>query len=347
LSPETRHTKMTRFLCQELLYEYATGQLDDSRRRDMDEYLATCHDSRRELENLKKGMAYCASVTEITVSPSLHQALLGFEPLWKKRLRGWTLWSSQRGWRLLPYAFIFLALGLGLAVTQPWRDHRRPELILAEHKASEQKSNEGALPTALAKAGEIKAPEEAKPAQPLAAAPSVMAPAEAPTVPVVAAPIAVTPVPAVAAASTPPPEPARPAAAASAAARAKAEEANADDRASDEHLPGSGKGELLRGEIAVGDFGAASPAIRDKIISLGGKAAGSVELGWLRRPNESYFHFSLPESNYEDLESFLKTFGPVRIKKERHPRVMPEGQIRIILTVKDGGESNEGEAEAP
>ncbi len=95
------------------------------------------------------------------------------------------------------------------------------------------------------------------------------------------------------------------------------------------------QGALWRANISVVNFSATWPLIRDKIVELGGHVAGSVELGWLRRPNQSYFHFSLPESNQEALREFLSTFGPVRFSKQIHPRVMPEGKIRIILTVKD------------
>lgn len=74
--------------------------------------------------------------------------------------------------------------------------------------------------------------------------------------------------------------------------------------------------------------------------------AGGKELGWLRRKDEAYFHFSLPESNRAELELFLNTFGTVQFSDEHHPRVMPKGQIRIILTVKDGS-TDEGPSETP
>ncbi len=102
----------------------------------------------------------------------------------------------------------------------------------------------------------------------------------------------------------------------------------------------------MRGEIRVEDFANTWPMIREKIVALGGKVAGNVEMGWLRRPDQSYFHFTLPESNYAELELFLGTFGQVQFVKEKHPRVMPEGQIRIILTVKDNI-SNEGTPKTP
>src|SRR3954452_21940491 len=98
----------------------------------MEEYLPTCRDSQRELENLKKGMAYAKDVASIEVSPSLGEGLLAFEPAWKKRLQALMLWSSQRGWRALPYTFLAFAVGLGLFLTKPWHKEPRQEVVLAE-----------------------------------------------------------------------------------------------------------------------------------------------------------------------------------------------------------------------
>lgn len=410
MSPESepKHKKMTRFLCQELLYEYAAGMLDKNRTRDMEEFLPTCFESQRELENLKKGMAYAKAVNSIEVSPSLTAGLEGFEPAWKKRLQSWSLWSFQRGWRMLPYTFLVVATGMGIYVTKPWKKDLRRDLILAQQERKEVTDPEGQLASPqVAKATELAAqptepspvvhnsvmPVETKSEGEIPPPPPTTAAVEKPVPPVPAAP-AQPPVPISAIPVTAPavhftyttpvntfvllppavpnflkapskigvvaPLPETAAVAANAEpvldlsnefslkepGKRKAEEAQDNDMKKDLG-PGSGKGSILRGSIEVDAFDSAWPAIRDKIITLGGKAAGNVELGWLRRPDESYFHFTLPESNQSELETFLKTFGPVRISKERHPRVMPEGQIRIILTVKDGGPHESDEAEAP
>ena len=60
------------------------------------------------------------------------------------------------------------------------------------------------------------------------------------------------------------------------------------------------------------------------------------EWSWvgISKENESYFHFTLPESNRDELIKYIKTFGPVRMLKEKHPVVMPQGKIRIILILR-------------
>lgn len=76
------------------------------------------------------------------------------------------------------------------------------------------------------------------------------------------------------------------------------------------------------------------PNIVQTIKELGGIKAGQVELGW-RKPKGSYFHFSLPESNYERLMKILRNFGPVQIYKDPHSRLMPKGKVRFILWIED------------
>ncbi|NJL25207.1 MAG: hypothetical protein HC902_08530 [Calothrix sp. SM1_5_4] len=112
LNSGDKNKKLTRFLCQELLYEYISGTLESARAKDVEAYLADCWESQRELEKLTRGLDYAREVSAIQVSADLRQALLHFEPTWKKRLRDFSLWSSQRGWKTLPYVFILAAIGL-------------------------------------------------------------------------------------------------------------------------------------------------------------------------------------------------------------------------------------------
>ncbi|NJL23812.1 MAG: hypothetical protein HC902_00590 [Calothrix sp. SM1_5_4] len=103
---------------------------------------------------------------------------------------------------------------------------------------------------------------------------------------------------------------------------AKEREAKADSRTKPEVAASpaaTARGFLMRGDLDVSDFDNTWPLIRDKIIALGGKAAGNVELGWLRREDQSYFHFSLPESNYSELELFLGPLVPSGLRVNATP----------------------------
>ncbi|HEY1079346.1 MAG TPA: hypothetical protein VGE46_04585, partial [Bdellovibrio sp.] len=98
-------------------------------------------------------------------------------------------------------------------------------------------------------------------------------------------------------------------------------------------VAGVGGGFLYRGDIAVTNIAVIGPKITDKIAELGGRKAGSVELGWQKTPTSMYYHFTIPEAKYQDLLNFLGTYGKPKIAKEKHPRVMPDGIVRLIITL--------------
>lgn len=92
------------------------------------------------------------------------------------------------------------------------------------------------------------------------------------------------------------------------------------------------KGFVYRAFMTLSNLEAVGDQIASDIKELGGTKAGEVELGW-RRGTGRYYHFSLPEANEETILEKLRAFGPVRISKDPHPRVMPQGQVRFILWI--------------
>ncbi len=285
---------MTKFLCQELLYEYLSGSLDERRCADIENYLSTCRESQRELDRLKRGIEYGHKALQVRVSQPLHEALMNFEPQWRKTLRQWNLMSSQRGWRLLPYVFVSATLVTGLFALKPWNRLPSNEAVLAEQAGMATSMEPRELPAD--------------------------APVEVEAIPGLIPQI-------------------QPSQSVSAPTSEEAEE-----RVNEAPLANTGL--LNKARMEVTGFADAWPAIKDKIAALGGKAASSVELGTLKTPSEAVFHFSLPESNLNELNTFLGSFGPVRFTTEKASRVMPEGKIRIMLMVKDAApESISSDAE--
>ncbi len=47
----------------------------------------------------------------------------------------------------------------------------------------------------------------------------------------------------------------------------------------------------------------------------------------------AYFHFTMPENNYQQMTDAFKEYGQLKIAKEKHERIMPEGIVRVIITV--------------
>lgn len=94
------------------------------------------------------------------------------------------------------------------------------------------------------------------------------------------------------------------------------------------------QGELYRGVIEVTNVAAVSPKIVDRLAELGARKAGQVELGW-RKGTGSYFHMTVPKDRYQELVQVFSQYGELKIHKEKHERVMPEGIIRLIIDVKE------------
>ncbi len=94
-------------------------------------------------------------------------------------------------------------------------------------------------------------------------------------------------------------------------------------------------GWIYRGQFLVTNAVAVSPKIKDRILELGGQKAGEVEIGWQKSPNLYYFHFTVPEAKLAELEALLKEFSTGKMIKEAHPRVMPDGIVRLLFTVEE------------
>lgn len=300
-----KHMKVTRFICHELLYELLTGRLDPEKRAEMEAFISSDKESQRELERLDRGMTYAEEMRKVRVSQDLHDALMDFEPHWKRVLWTWTMASTQRGWKVLPYFFIAGALILGLIVTKPWRASRSEVVLVEQPKKDVMMAPDGAAPA--------KSPEIATPTRPTPMGPALSAtevPAAVPTQFVDLTPKSAPSLTTTAASANEDPEP-EPA------------------------------GWVYRAQMEVGNFTDTWNAVRDQIDEMDGKPATDAELATLAKPDEAVFNFSLPESKKEDLTNYLKTFGPVRFHKVHDPRVMPDGEIRIILTIKDNGETKD------
>lgn len=99
----------------------------------------------------------------------------------------------------------------------------------------------------------------------------------------------------------------------------------------------AGQGFLFRGVIRITNIEATTPKLVEKISEMGGRKAGEVPLGW-KKGNSSYFHFTLPENKYEEFKQFMTTYGALKIQKEHHERVMPDGIIRLIISVEENSQ---------
>lgn len=91
---------------------------------------------------------------------------------------------------------------------------------------------------------------------------------------------------------------------------------------------------VYRGTIDVANLEEVTERVKSKILSLSGFKAGEVELGWMKSPDTTYFHFIIPSESTEDFSQFIKQFGDFKYRFEKHPRVLNNDQKRFIIEVR-------------
>ncbi len=95
------------------------------------------------------------------------------------------------------------------------------------------------------------------------------------------------------------------------------------------------KGFVYRGTLEIVNVEAGTAKLKEKIVELGGRKAGEVELGWRRNDGDYYFHFTIPESKLDTLQEYFKSLGTIKLSKDPHPRIMPDGIVRLIITTEE------------
>ena len=354
--------QLTSFLAQEMLFDYATGQLDAERKAAVDEFLEKDKDCQETLEAIRRGMEYSDKLAMTELSPEILAQLKDAEsPLSiSRKYSSWKEWPDSIRWSIT--AVVLSALMAAFVVVIPWEkmpafrqgganessveiaqipqsnsavDPQEPpqqdvasaanetsgdeeteiapdspEAIAAAKQAQKEAAEEAARQAKLAKSQEADvAVVNAAPEKPVPPAPPIV------IKPTTAAPTIVAGTGAVigqapGAEPEPPPAPTK-------------QDAKA-------------KGFVYRAFMNLSDLETIGPKITKDIQELGGEKAGEVELGW-QRGNGRYYHFALPEAQEEKLLQRLRAYGPVRISKDPHPRVMPTGQSRFILWVDSAG----------
>lgn len=335
--------KLTPFLAHEMLYDYVTDQLDAGRRQAIEAFLKDDRESQNLLEAIRRGIAYSQSLKGIELSAESFEELEQAESFvsLSRRLARWSQWPDSLRWSLI--ALLISVCTAGAVVLIPWKsipmlksgpsfdsgtveiarvDGRKlPDgqvaVAVNEDETDDQQTGpmEGSGDEEFAEesSGAVQPQTQVKPA--VVATPLPVVKLATPTVKPTAVPVVAVATPR----SQPTPPPATTTstdAAASAASKAS-------------------RGFVYRAFMTLADLENAAPKITQQLKELGAEKAGEVELGW-RRGSGRYYHFSMPESNEQRLLETLRGYGPVRISKDPHPRVMPQGQVRFILWVESG-----------
>ncbi len=314
---------MSAFIGQGLLFDFMMDSLDEERRKAVDEFVRNSPEAQADIQKIQNGLNYTARLREtqivaelldkVTVSSSYTQSVLD-----KIRFDQWSpaLKMGIEG--------TIVALGITtFAILIPWHKvmdlkFGSQEVILAEVDKA-QTAKVASETDATSKESEV-FPDDATTAASSTATTTLVTTTTVQVAVKTPEPEAAkTPVEAKAPSTTTLPAPAQTAAVEKNKAVAMA---NSDKKA----------GVLYRGTISVTNIKAVTPKLVEKLQELGGRKAGQVELGWYKA-DSSYFHFTMPESRYQELQDFFKEYGTLSIQQEAHERVMPEGIRRIIITV--------------
>lgn len=296
--------ELSPFFAREMIADFVFGRLDRERTQAVERYLSEHREMEEEIERLRRGMEYARALSGLKISPGILEKIEEPETyasvlLKKSRYEYWPVtvrWGIE--------AVVVLGTVLILLVAIPWDRALKfglspagREIVLAEvHRPIEER--ETAAPTPVI---EEKPSFDDEDTPSAAGAPASSAVAAAPAT----------------------------------RSQAPTQSEPTISVVGETKKPKASEGSLFRGTLAITNLPVTGPRIRDKIVELGGRKAGEVDLGWRKSPTSAYFHFTMPEAKYDELLVFLRDYGVPKIEKERHPRVMPDGIIRLIITVEE------------
>lgn len=302
--------KISAFIGQELIFDYMTGELDAERAQAVENYLRDNKGAQADIRKIQNGLDYCHKLGEIKVSETLINQISmpsSYGQVLLEKIR-FDQWSPSLK---LGIEASVVALGITLfALIIPW--HKLMDLRIGSGDVVLSELERDVPSTIVAESETTPKEDISFPDDGAVEPPKTTVTAVA-TTPTTTTTITTT---TVVAKNRPPAQPTQ--AAATVAAMTTDEKR---------------QGELYRGDIDVTNVRAITPKLVERIQELGGRKAGQVDLGWNKTGTSSYFHFTMPESRYEELLALFKEYGILKIQKEKHERVMPEGILRMIITV--------------
>ena len=319
---------LSNFVGHELLYDYLKGELDPERRLAMEELMGRNREVKADLEKIRDGLQYVCELQKTQVSDQLIESIRTPSTYFQVLLQKTKFSDWPESIKLAGEGILIGVAAMILILAIPWErilsfkhEFSKSGVVLTEvaktkHSDPDSESSDPANQEANSNQALVYE-DEVKPSDTPPSATSVPAPGS--TAPIVAALSPTTP------AVAPTHLPGSPVKAPESALQKSTVETAAPDT-------GKKQGFLYRGTVSVTNVEAVTPKLVEFIDSIGGRKAGEVELGW-KKGDGSYFHFTIPQAKFESLVEIFKEYGTLKISKEPHPRVMPDGIIRLIITV--------------
>lgn len=324
--------ELTDFFSEELVYDYITKSIDSERQQAFEKHLLKSNKVKEKLAHTNAVLNQIEELNRIRISEEVmillqpqRKSLVG---QFKKGLRSQQFQS--RKYFYLQYIFIFSAISFFVFLT-PWRQlipwmtfDNEGKVVLTEVRNSKDdiKKRMQARQDEMANDKTTEFTDEADDEVAVADAVAVSNP----------------PQPAVPEKATEVGPPASPGKAPLAKVPTPAQvEANlkAPTKVEGAVVAAADTGYVYRGTVRIASLEVNGEKITEYIKSIGGRKAGDVELGWKKGPKTLYYHFTVPESKYEELKTYMERFGRTKLSKDKHPRKMPQGIIRLIVEVEE------------
>ncbi|MFN8791208.1 MAG: hypothetical protein ACK5Y2_07110 [Bdellovibrionales bacterium] len=300
--------QLSTFMTQELLFDFAMGHLDPERRRLVQEEIEKAPHLQEDLDRIRMGLKYWEQLSDTELSKLLLESVGQRATYWSQLKKTFSIenWPPFVKWTLEAVSVVTFVILISLLA--PWAQVKeivmqesRKEVILAEiPKSAMLAPHEAPQTTDKNEMGKFE--DES--------AGAMTPPTQNPTNAVSTTKTAQT----------------------DSAAKTVSESAAAAASKADDSRK---KGFVYRGTLSVVNVEANASKLKDKIVELGGRKAGEVELGWRRNQGDYYFHFTIPESKFADLEDYFKGLGVIKMSRDPHPRIMPDGIIRLIITAEE------------
>jgi hypothetical protein len=328
LEPLKRNLRpLTHFICKELLYDYQRGKLDKDRHMAVEKYLEQNPELKKDLEIYKTALSYTDNLARTKVVDSYILELKEVKSFQKKMFQKmrWSKLPEVTRWMI--EGFVLSACVMLMGIVLPWDKMAEfwPNFKTKFEPHNESKVQEPsnsitivAAPTDSKKIND-KTEDAVKPTETAATDTKVE------RVKPVAPTVAPEQTPTVVAAKT-----------VNVDNKNNLKSESSSATTVDKNKNAAVTGFLYSMNMKMKYDSSALGLIKKKLIELGAIKAGQVGLGWRKlNPPGSYYHFSLPENKYPELIKLLEQFSTLRSYKNVHPRIMPEGQVRVILWIED------------
>ncbi|MCE3009574.1 MAG: hypothetical protein LW875_03050 [Proteobacteria bacterium] len=302
--------QFTSFQATELIYDDLINVLDDDRKKSLALYKLDHPEIQTEIEKIKSGLSYADQLSKVTLSQELIKEIMEPETTTDAALKQIRFQDWPVGLRMALETLLISIIIASLSIFIPWhkvtaiRWSGDQSVVLAEIDRQFEIADNSR------EAGDSESDNETKPAfqdenikhqKPEEPKPTQVL-AVQPTVPQASPSTTLAQL----------------------------------VKSSTSTLPkGATTGFLYRGSIQTVNASAATLKITEKLRAAGGRKAGEVEMGWRREQGIYYYHFTIPESKYEEVRAAFSEFGNLKLNREKHERIMPEGIIRLIISVED------------